>query len=124
MKVLIVDDSQEIALIAQIILEDEGFEIRSAMGGEEGLRVFLEFEPDLVITDIQMPGENGIELMRHIRQLNPLVKNIYMSGDLCSFRSLLEEEKKRYAVSFLEKPFSRDELAELVLEVTARDRRC
>ncbi len=124
MKVLIVDDSQEIAWIAKIILEDEGFEIRSAMGGEEGLRIFLEFEPDLIITDIQMPGENGIELMRHIRRLNPLVKNIYMSGDLWSFRSLLEEEKEKYAVSLLEKPFSRDELTELVLEVTARNRRC
>ncbi len=124
MKVLIVDDSQEIALIAKMILEEEGFEIRSAMGGEEGLRAFLEFKPDLIITDIQMPGENGIELMRHIRRLNPLVKNIYMSGDLCSFRSLLDEEKEKYSVTLLEKPFSRDELTELVLEVTARNRRC
>jgi len=54
-----------------MILEDEGFEIRSAMDGAEGFRVFLEFKSDLIITDIQMPGENGIELMKQIRRLNP-----------------------------------------------------
>ncbi len=120
MKVLIVDDSQEIAFAVRMVLEDEGFEIRTAMDGEEGFRVFLEFEPDLIITDIQMPGENGIDLMKHIRGFNPLVKNIYMSGDLSSFRPLLEEEREKYSVSLLEKPFSKDELMGLVSEVAAR----
>ena len=120
MKVLIVDDNQEIASIVQTILEDEGFEIRTAMDGEEGFQVFLEFDPDIIITDIQMPRESGIELMTHIRRFNPLVKNIYMSGDLRSFWPLLEEEREKYSVSLLEKPFSRDELMGLVSEVAAR----
>ena len=107
MKVLIVDDNQDIAFIVKMILEDEGFEIRSAIDGEEGFRVFLEFKPDLIITDIQMPGENGIELMKHIRQLNPLVRNIYMSGDLCSFRPLLEEEKGKFLSVFWKNLFLR-----------------
>lgn len=120
MKVLIVDDNEEIVFIVGMLLEDEGFEIRTAMDGEEGFRVFLEFEPDLIITDIQMPRENGIELMKHIRGFNPLVKNIYMSGDLRRFRPLLEEEREKYSVSLLEKPFSKDELMGLVSEVAAR----
>ena len=120
MKVLIVDDNEGFAFIVGMLLEDEGFEIRTAMDGEEGFRVFLEFEPDLIITDIQMPRENGIELMKHIRGFDPSVKNIYMSGDLHSFRSLLEEERGKYSVSLLEKPFSRDELMGLVSEVAAR----
>ncbi len=124
MKVLIVEDSQEIAFLTKMVLEDEGFEIRSAMDAEEGFRVFLEFKPDLIITDIDMPGESGIELMKHIRRLNPLVRNIYMSGDLCNFRALLEEEKEKYSVSLLEKPFSMDELMGLVSAGTARKRRC
>jgi len=117
---LIVDDNEEIVFIVGMLLEDEGFEIRTAMDGEEGFRVFLEFEPDLIITDIQMPRENGIELMKHIRGFNPLVKNIYMSGDLRRFRPLLEEEREKYSVSLLEKPFSKDELMGLVSEVAAR----
>ena len=120
MKVLIVDDNQEIASIVQTILEDEGFEIRTAMDGEEGFQVFLEFDPDIIITDIQMPRESGIELMTHIRRFNPLIKNIYMSGDLRSFWPLLEEEREKYSVSLLEKPFSRDELMGLVSEVASR----
>jgi CheY-like chemotaxis protein len=120
LKVLIVDDNEEIVFIVGMLLEDEGFEIRTAMDGEEGFRVFLEFEPDLIITDIQMPRENGIELMKHIRGFNPLVKNIYMSGDLRRFRPLLEEEREKYSVSLLEKPFSKDELMGLVSEVAAR----
>ena len=120
MKVLIVDDNQEIASIVQTILEDEGFEIRTAMDGEKGFQVFLEFDPDIIITDIQMPRESGIELMKHIRGFNPLVKNIYMSGDLRSFWPLLEEEREKYSVSLLEKPFSRDELMGLVSEVASR----
>ena len=119
MRVLIVDDNQDIAWATKMMLEEEGFDVRSATDGEEGFRVFLEFRPDLIITDIQMPGENGIELMKQIRRHNPLARNIYMSGDLYSFWSLLEEEKEKYSVSILEKPFSKVELMGLVSGVSA-----
>ena len=66
-----------------------------------------------------MPGENGLELMEHIRTHNPMVRTIYMSGDLYDFLSSIEEEKKRYPVCYLEKPFTRVELMGLVLELTA-----
>jgi DNA-binding NtrC family response regulator len=118
MRILIVDDNQELASAIQIMLEDEGYEVRLANDGQDGYGVFLEFKPDLVITDIQMPGENGLELMEHIRMHDPMVRTIYMSGDLISFWSPLEEEKKRYPVSLLEKPFSKGELMGLLSELT------
>jgi len=74
----------------------------------------------LVVTDIRMPGENGLELMEHIRMHNPMARAIYMSGDLDNFLSPLEEEKKRYPVSYLEKPFSKNDLMGLVSGLTAR----
>ncbi|OGP93162.1 MAG: hypothetical protein A2156_08390 [Deltaproteobacteria bacterium RBG_16_48_10] len=114
MKILIVDDNQELAWAIRIMLEDEGYEARSARDGQDGYWAFLEFKPDLVITDIHMPGENGLEFMEHIRTHNPMVRTIYMSGDLDSFWSPLEEEKKRYPVSLLEKPFSKGELMGLL----------
>ena len=119
MRILIVDDNQELVLTIQIMLEDEGFEVRSAKDGQDGYWAFLEFKPDLVITDIQMPGGNGLELMEHVRTLNPMVRTIYMSGDLRSFWLPLEEEKKRYRVSLLEKPFSKGELMGLVSGMAA-----
>ena len=114
MKILVVDDNEELVFTLRMILEDEGFEVISAKDSQDGYSTFLEFKPDLVITDIQMPGENGLELMEHIRRHNPTVRTIYMSGDLESFLPPLEEEKKKYPVSLLEKPFSKVELMGLL----------
>lgn len=114
MRILVVDDNEDLAFTLRMILEEEGFEVISAKDSQDGYSTFLEFKPDLVITDIQMPGENGLELMEHIRKHNPLVRTIYMSGDLDSFWSPLEEEKKRYPVSLLEKPFSKIQLMGLL----------
>ena len=79
--------------------------------------IYFQFLPDLVITDIQMPGENGLELINHIREHDPLVKTIYMSGDLNQFYPLLKEERTKYPVNFLEKPFSGMELIGRVSEL-------
>ncbi len=119
MRILIVDDNEELAFMVQMMLEHEGFEVKSAKDGQGGYLAYLEFKPDLVITDIQMPGETGLELMGHIRTHNPRVRTIYMSGDLDSFWSPLEEEKRRYPVRLLEKPFSKMELMGRVLALTA-----
>ncbi len=120
MKVLVVDDNQELASAIEMMLEDLGYEIRLARDGQEGYGVYLEFKPDLVVTDIHMPGENGLELMEHIRTHNPMVRTIYMSGDLDSFLLPIEEERKRYPVSYLEKPFSKNDLVGLVSGLTAQ----
>jgi DNA-binding NtrC family response regulator len=66
-----------------------------------------------------MPRENGLEMMAHIRVHNPMVKTVYMSGDLDAFRPSLEGEKKRFPVSFFEKPFSLESLTKFVLEPLA-----
>ncbi len=116
MKVLVVDDNKDLAFILQLMLEDEGYEVMLADNGREGYLIYLLFRPDLVITDIQMPGKNGLQLMEIIREHNPKVRTIYMSGDLSEHLVSLEEEKKRYSVNFLEKPFSKVELMKLLYE--------
>ena len=116
MKILIVDDNPEFASIVQEMLKAEGHEIRLAADGRFGYLAYLVFQPDLVITDLQMPGENGLELVRQIRRHDANVKTIYMSGDLRPFSSLVEEEKKSYPVSFLQKPFSKAELMRSISE--------
>ena len=88
--------------------------MKSAKDGEDGYLTYLLFNPDIVLTDIQMPEKNVLELMGHIRSHNPTVKTIYMSGDLSQFWSPLEEEKQKYHVGVLEKPFSRNELMSLI----------
>jgi DNA-binding NtrC family response regulator len=114
MKILIVDDNQSVASVIQMMLEFENYEVTIARSGPEGYLAYLQFHPDLVITDIQIPGENGLELMHHIRKHDPKVKTIYMSGNLYEFYALLEEEKKKFPINFLDKPFSREKLIDQV----------
>ncbi len=118
-KILIVDDNKGIVLILRIMLEDEGYEIQVAGDGEDGYLVYLLFEPDLVITDIQMPVKSGIELVKLIRHRNPGIRAIYMSGNLSDFRPILEEEKTKYHACFLPKPFSRSDLIKSIADCSA-----
>ena len=116
-KILIVDDNPFLISVIQEILEAERYEIRVAGDGRFGYLTYLEFKPDLVITDIRMPEKNGLELMKLIRIHNPEVKTIYMSCDLQVYALPLDEEKAHYCVSLLEKPFSRNQLLGLLAEL-------
>lgn len=113
-RVLVVDDNSLLASLIQVLLEDEGYETMSAGDGREGYIRYLFFMPEVVITDLQMPVTNGLELMKQIRRHNPQVRTIYMSGDFCPFGPLLKEEMTNYPVSILEKPFSMAELLDLL----------
>jgi DNA-binding NtrC family response regulator len=115
MKVLVVDDDKDLTKVIQSALEDRGLKVISAKDGIDGYHAFLRFEPDLLITDIQMPMVSGLKMMGYIRAHNPMVKTIYMSGDIDTFRPLLEREKRQYSVSIIEKPFSLMSLMNLVL---------
>ena len=118
-KILIVDDNHLLAATIQELLEDDGLEVMSAKDGVDGYSAYLLFKPDIVNTDIQMPRKNGLEMMEHIRIHEPMIRTIYMSGDIDPYRLFLKEEKKRYPVIFLEKPFSLESLRRVVLEPAA-----
>ncbi len=110
MKILIVDDNTDFTALLKLMLENEGFDVRLANNGEDGYSAYLLFEPDVVITDIQMPIKTGIELMGLIRGHNPRVRTVYMSADLTPFQSFLRDEQEKYGVNVLQKPFSKTEL--------------
>jgi CheY-like chemotaxis protein len=118
-KVLVVDDNRLLADTIQVVLEDYGLEVMSANDGVDGYSAYLLFKPDIVITDIQMPRKNGLEMMGHIRTHEPMIRTIYMSGDIDPYRPFLREEKMRYPVSFFEKPFSLESLRRVILEPAA-----
>ncbi len=116
MKVLLVDDNKDLTDIIQSVLEREGVEVMSACDSIDGYAAYLRFNPDLVITDIQMPGGTGLEMMQHIRTHKPLIRTVYMSGSIDAYRPALEQEKKRYPVTILGKPFPLAALLALVSE--------
>ena len=116
LKILVVDDDPVIRAIAKKLLEADGFCVTLAKDGAEGLRLFHQHSPDLVLTDYSMPVMNGAELTRQIRA--SISKT---PGDLATFipvivltsmgeTEVLKECLDAGAVEFLTKPFSEFEL--------------
>lgn len=79
-KILLVDDEESIHFLYREEFEDVGYQVISAHDGETGLEKFKENEPDLVILDIQMPGMNGVEVLRQMKMLNSSVPVILSSA--------------------------------------------
>jgi two-component system KDP operon response regulator KdpE len=66
-KILIIDDEPQITRVLRAALSAQGFDVRTANDPEEGLQVYKEWSPDLVVTDLMMPGMSGVEVARSIR---------------------------------------------------------
>ncbi len=79
-KLLLVDDEESIQIVYREEFEDEGYQVISALDGTVGLAKFKEEEPDLVILDIQMPGINGVEVLRQMKMLRPTVPVVLSSA--------------------------------------------
>lgn len=103
---LVVDDNQELATLIAGMLRGKGFEVRTASNGLHGYSSYFRAPADVVITDIQMPELDGVEMMRCIRGVNPNVKAVYMSGATQKYHAVLAREKREFAAKVLDKPFS------------------
>lgn len=66
-RILVIDDEPQITRVLRAALSAQAYDVRTANDPEEGLRVFREWPPDLVITDLMMPGMSGVEVTRAIR---------------------------------------------------------
>jgi len=79
-KILVLDDEPSILLMIKKMLEKEGHEVYVAINGIEGMELFEEKKPDMVITDIIMPGKEGLETILELRKNHPGLKIIAISG--------------------------------------------
>jgi CheY-like chemotaxis protein len=79
-KILLVDDDESIQLLYQEELQEEGYQVVSALNGEEALELFTKDKPDLVVLDIQMPGMNGIEVLRQMKMLDETIPVVLSSA--------------------------------------------
>jgi two-component system, OmpR family, response regulator CpxR len=79
-KVLLVDDEEEFVDILAERLETRGFIVSKALSGEEGLAKLREQEVDVVVLDVLMPVKDGIETLRDVKQINPLIEVIMLTG--------------------------------------------
>ncbi|MCJ7686973.1 MAG: response regulator, partial [Desulfobacteraceae bacterium] len=78
--VLLIDDEEGIRKIVSIFLRDEGYRVLTAEDGEKGIRVCREESPQIVITDIRMPGIGGLEVLKRIKNEDPDKEVIVVTG--------------------------------------------
>ncbi|MFQ6673367.1 MAG: sigma-54-dependent transcriptional regulator [Fidelibacterota bacterium] len=104
MKILVVDDEKNIRATLRDILQDEGHQVLSAGTGERALAVLSRDRADLVILDVKLPGMDGIEVFRQIKQAHPGPDVVMISGH--SGIETAVEAVKMGAYDFLEKPLS------------------
>jgi len=107
-KILLVDDEEGIRKVLAIALSDSGYEVFTAEGGKEALDIFRKMQPPIVLTDIKMPGMDGIGLLQKIKEESPDTEVIMITGhgDMeLAIRSL-----KFDATDFITKPINHDAL--------------
>ena len=118
--VLIVDDEKNIRLTLSQALEATGRDIDSAATGEDALAKLPGKPYALILLDLKMPGMDGMEVLRRVRQERPDIKVIIMTA-FGTIESAVEAIRLG-AVDFIKKPFAPNDIRELVLKVLDRDR--
>ena len=108
-KLLIIDDEEGIRKVLALSLSSDGYEVLTAPGGEEGLEIFKRQSPSIILTDIKMPGMDGIETLKHIKKLNPDAEVIMITGH--GDMDLAIEALKLDASDFLNKPIRHEALS-------------
>jgi len=117
-RVLIVDDEKNIRLTIKSCLDELGYNIEVAVNGTEGLSKILENDFDLVLLDLKMPGLDGMEVLRQLREKGNPVNVIIMTAYGTVEKAV--EAMKLGAIDFLSKPFTPPEIRKIVENVLKR----
>jgi CheY-like chemotaxis protein len=118
--VLIVDDEKNIRLTLSQSLETLELETDTAVNGEEALAKLKEKDYRLILLDLKMPGMDGIEVLRQLREIRPDIRVIIITA-YGTIESAVDAMKLG-AVDFIQKPFSPKEIRELVSQVMDREK--
>lgn len=107
-RILLIDDDDSLRRVTEFTLQEAGYTVFCAKSGEEGLRRFVEDEPGIVITDIQMPGLSGYDVLRQVKSQRPETIVVVITAFATIEKAV--EAMKLGAFDYLTKPFSRDQL--------------
>ncbi|MFH1799882.1 MAG: response regulator [Candidatus Omnitrophota bacterium] len=103
-KLLIVDDEVEICEFLKSFFEDRDFEVAVANGGSQALEKIVTFHPEVVLLDIQMPGMDGLQVLKKIKETYPKVKVIMVTA--VETQEKIEEAMRFGADNYITKPLS------------------
>jgi len=106
--ILVIDDEQGILETLRILLKNEGFDVTTAQGGKAGLEQLKNSAPDIVLTDLKMPGVTGIEILSAVRGQDPETPVILMTAQ-ASLQTAIQAVNEG-AFYYIQKPFSNDDM--------------
>ncbi len=112
-KILLADDEDDIREILDIVLTDMGYEVITAKDGEEAIALFKKEVPPIVLTDIKMPGIDGIEVLKTVKAEYPDTEVIMITGH--GDMELAIKSLKYEASDFIQKPIN-DDILEIALK--------
>ena len=119
-KILIIDDETQVRKILIKLLEGNKYQVIDAIDGNQGIKLFKEYRPDLIITDLIMPEKEGLETIRELKKANPDVKIIAISGGgIVDPKTYLDLASKLGAVRTFAKPVDNDILLSTIKDILA-----
>lgn len=107
-RILVVDDEENIRIVLRTLLRRNSYEVELAANAEEALQRLDSFAPDIVLTDVRMPGKSGIDLVGELRNRNTAITILVMSA--YGSVELALEAMKAGAYDYIPKPFKSDEV--------------
>ncbi|MBI5905816.1 MAG: sigma-54-dependent Fis family transcriptional regulator [Deltaproteobacteria bacterium] len=110
-RVLVVDDEPAIVTLLSTILQDKGWTVTEARSGTEGIEKLESGQFDLILTDLMMPGESGLDLLRASKEIHPDVEVILMTGYATADTAI--EAMRSGAFHYLVKPLRADDVVNL-----------
>jgi CheY-like chemotaxis protein len=117
-EILIVDDDDDVRRVLARMLTRAGYRARTAADGAAAMGILAEARPDLVITDVYMPEMDGIEFLLRIREVEPELPIIVVSGGgFASADFVLEDASALGADAILSKPFERSVVLDTVRRI-------
>jgi len=107
-KILIVDDQYGIRILLNEVFQKEGYTTYQAANGMQALEIVQKYRPDLVLLDMKIPGMDGIEILKRLKEIDQDIKVIIMTayGEL----DMIQETKELGAMMHFAKPFDIDDL--------------
>lgn len=110
--ILVVDDEKSLRDFLTIMLENEGYQVQTASGGEKAVKLVQETDFDLVLTDFRMKRTNGIEVLDAVKLRNPVTPVVLMTAYVSAETAV--EAMKKGAYDYISKPFKVEDLQLIV----------
>jgi YesN/AraC family two-component response regulator len=107
-KILVIDDEKATLSMFRLFLDAYGYDVYTAENGKEGIEIFRKEKPVIVLTDIKMPGIDGLAVLQQVKEIAPQTEVIVITGH--GDTALAEQAIALDAVDFISKPIKKEAL--------------